>query len=116
MRERHEKQGSPGGVVHPDDYFWLLFKFDVAKIVEEYQDFATIRARDAWRIAKALGVAAQHAMDVSPSKRKYLIILAVNNCYWGGPDGMWEELFDEADIEFSYEVKPMPGEESADAA
>lgn len=55
-------------------------------------------------------------MDVSPSKRKYLIILAVNNCYWGGPEGMWEELFDDADIEFSYEVKPMPGEESADAA
>lgn len=84
----------------PEDYFWLLLRFDVAKIAEVYQNFATIRARDAKRIAKALGVAAQHAMDVSPSKRRYLLILGVNNCYFVGPDGMWEELFDDGDIEF----------------
>ena len=104
----------PGGGVDPWDLFWVLFKHDVAKIAEEYQDFETIRARDAWRIAKAIGKAAEHSFDVCPIKRQYYLTLAVNDTYLGGPDGMWEELFDDADVEFSYEVKPMPGEVTDD--
>lgn len=105
----------PGGAIDPVDLFWALFQHNVRAIAEAYQDFETITARDAWRIAKALGKAAENSFDVCPIKRKYYLVLSVNCCYSGGADGMWEELFDDADVQLSYDVKPMPGK-VADAA
>lgn len=91
-----------------------MFNDDVHNIAEEYQNFETIRARDAWRIAKAFGQPASYAFDVLPITRQYYLVLSVNDCYWGGPDGMWQKLLDDADVELSYEVKPMPGETDDD--
>ena len=105
----------PGGTIDPLDAFWVLFNERLRLIDEEYQYVEKLRARDAWRIAKAFGHAAQQSFDVLPVKRQFYIGLGVNGRYYGGPDGMWEELFDDADVELSYEVKSMPGE-VADAA
>jgi len=106
----------PGGFIDPLDYFWTCFRYDIGRIQDDLEYVDPLSARDAWRITKAIGKAVENAFDLSPSNLKYLIILAVNNSYWGGPEGMWEELFDEADIEFSYEVKPMPSVDVSDAA
>lgn len=84
----------PGGFIDPLDHFWVAFGYDIGRMTG-YDFGIPLRAVEAWRIARALGKSAENAISLSPSKRKYLLILAVNNCYWGGPDGMWEELFDD---------------------
>ncbi|HEV7246227.1 MAG TPA: hypothetical protein VGN93_04475 [Shinella sp.] len=60
MNKIHLTIHFPGGAIDPMDVFWVLFKHDVHRVEEEYQDFEVITARDAWRIAKAFGYAAQH--------------------------------------------------------
>lgn len=115
MNKIHLTIHFPGGTIDPMDLFWVLFRYDVRAIAEAYQDIETITARDAWRIAKAFGKAAENSFDVCPIKRKYYLVLSVNGCYSGGHEGMWEKLFDDGDVQLSYDVKPMPGE-IADAA
>lgn len=104
----------PGGVLDPLDLFWVLFNHDLKRIADEHQDFETIRARDAWRIARAIGKAAENALDLSPAKRKYHLILAVNGSYLGGPRACGKNS--STTLTSSFEVKPMPGEEAPDAA
>lgn len=115
MNKIHLAIHFPGGAIDLMDLFWVLFRYDVRAITEAYQDFERITARNAWRIAKAFGKAAENSFDVCPIKRKYYLVLSVNNVYSGGHEGMWEELFDDGDVQLSYNVKPMP-REVADAA